>query len=201
MVRVDDPNESERLVTEMRQLQQKRHEQEEQQRAIVAKRRLLYPGGIPPQPLLKEYAEHLGHVILMAAEADAVLSALGGQLIADGKGIDLSGWGESGQALVSALRKVATDRPEVLNLAGRYEMLYARRNQLVHSIRPNTDGPDAYVESVRPRRRQKGVGASSAMPVNTDRITVPDLVQAYFDWQDLRNDAIHVSSDLRRGQT
>ena len=186
-----------RLVAQFHALRQEQRDREQREKALIAKRRLLYPDGIPAQPLLKDYAEHLGHVILIAAEVDTVLSALGGQLVSGSHAIDLSVWGESGKSLVDALVKVGAGRPDVLNLARRYEALYDRRNQLVHSIRPTREGPDAYVESVRPRRRQKGIRAQTAMPAHIERITVPDLVQAYFDWQDLRNDAVQLLSTLR----
>lgn len=207
----------ERSVRQFRALQRKGQERVRREQGVVAhrhdakpdkpplrdqatltRRQLLYPNGIPAEPLLKEYAEHLGHVVLMAANVDLILNVIGHELAQEGI-IKTGAWGASGRPLVDLLRHVGPDHPTVLDLAARYESLYLQRNQLIHSIRPVTKGPEAFSPTVR-LRRYKGTGEISDMPTTLEHISVEELEQAFFDWQDLHQAAVLTRKHRRAGK-
>lgn len=153
---------------------------------ILMRRQLEHPVGVPTTPLMRDYAEHLGYVILIAAEVEMTLSGLVGLLKGGSTSIDISVWGLSGRRLTKELRRVAPDNPKMLSLADAYEHLYEIRNQLVHSIRAVFEGPDAFAVSFRPPLGGEGTADSHSMPVVRQLITVPDLVDMHLQWQDLR---------------
>ncbi|GAA3512348.1 hypothetical protein [Georgenia daeguensis] len=153
---------------------------------ILLRRQLEHPVEVPTTPLLRDYAEHLGYVILIAAEVEIIFGGLVGLLKGGSTGIDISVWGFSGRRLTKELRRVAPDNPKMLSLADAYEHLHEIRNQLVHSIRAETEGVDAFAVSLRPPLGSEGTADPESMPVMRRLITVPDLVDMHLQWQDLR---------------
>ena len=149
---------------------------------------------VPSGPAMRDYAEHVGYVILQAAEVDLRTAAVASLLHsgpAECRG-DMLAW--SGAQLVRALRTGFDVEPaEFEEFVTRYEAAYRRRNQIVHAVRPDGDwdgDAEAFERTVRaiPVRTNR-VSSLNAAQLSIETITVEDLIEFEFELQLLNDGA------------
>lgn len=140
-------------------------------------------------PAERTLAEHVGAVVLMAAQVEASLASLVDLVRGGASKPSLRAWGESGRELRRQLKSIEDAAPETLGFAERYEQLNELRNQVVHSIRPKVSASEARGDvTLRPLVKHKGV-------LREQVIGVPELIDLWYALQELNYDSFQVFMD------
>lgn len=166
----------------------------------------------PNEPTMRAVAEHIGWVVLAAASVDAVLSAVVGAVRRDSD--LLSAWGASGMTLAGKLREI-----KLHEFADRYELLYRRRNQVIHSIYSEDGTP--VIEGLATRQpltslKPERVGRASQIPPSVESLVsveplgvieladktyvIPGLIDLYYDLTELEHSARALFVKIATGQ-
>ncbi|MGO4340381.1 hypothetical protein [Pedococcus sp. 2YAF34] len=149
---------------------------------------------VPSGPAMRDYAEHVGYVIMQAADADLRFAALAALLHHNEDGYPAKMLALSGRRLADALMTSRVPLPDDFDsLVTRYEAAYRRRNQIVHAIRPHGDrdaDAERFEMTVRPtptqpQERVRTMSVASSI----ETITVEELIEFEFELQLLSNAA------------
>lgn len=176
------------LPAELEEIFEKQRLQDAQHEQRLLDRKMQRRFGVPGGPAMRDYAEHVGYVILQAAEVDLRMAALAALLRSGPQGYPAELLGLSGGELAKSLRssfQIAS--PDFDAFVTRYEVAYRRRNQIVHAVRPDgaRDGDaEEFERTVRAVRGQKGwVSHLNSARLSVERITVEDLIDFEFELQ------------------
>lgn len=159
-----------------------------EQEARLNSRRVRRTHGVASGPAMRDYAEHVGYVILQAAEVDLRTAGVASILHSGPAGYRGDMLGLSGAQLVRALRTAFEVEPaEFEEFVTRYEAAHRRRNQIVHAVRPDGDrdgDAERFERTVRAvHARTNWVSSLKAVQLSIETITVEDLIEFEFELQ------------------
>jgi hypothetical protein len=152
-------------------------------------------GAVLPEtdPDKRALAEHVGFVVMMAAQLDVTLSVLVDLATGYDDELKMEAWGRSGTDLVKRLRGIEEAFPETAGFADRYDRLYKTRNQVVHSTRmdgnPDAD-PNVTLRLVRQDPKKPAPGIYEGLVLG-----IPQLIDLWYGLRDFNHEVMHVFLD------
>ncbi|MGK5112786.1 hypothetical protein [Geodermatophilus sp. CPCC 205506] len=152
----------------------------------------ILPKADPDQRAL---AEHIGFVVMVAAQLDATLSGLVDVVAGFDGDLKLEAWGRSGRDLVQRLKVIEEQElaPEVVGFADRYDRLYRVRNQVVHSIRMEEDpdhDPDMTVRLLKQNAKRPSEGLHARVVLG-----VSELIDLWYELRDFNHEVMLIFLD------
>jgi hypothetical protein len=164
------------------------------QEAALFLRQASRSAAVASGPAMRDYAEHVGYVIMQAADADLRFAALAALLHHNEDGYPAKMLAMSGHRLAEVLMTSPVPLPEDFDdLVARYEAAYRRRNQIVHAIRPQGDrdaDAERFEMTVRPTPKQPQERVRTlSVASSIETITVDELIEFEFELQLLSNAA------------
>lgn len=176
------------LPSGLEQAFERQRRKEMAQEARLLSRTVRRTAGVPSGPAMRDHAEHVGYVILQAAEVDLRAAAVASLLHSGPAGYRGDMLGLSGAQLVRALRTGFDVEPaQFEEFVTRYEAAYRRRNQIVHAVRPDGDregDAETFERTVRAVRvGTNWVSSLNSAQLSIETITVEDLIEFEFELQ------------------
>lgn len=139
-----------------------------------------------------QLAHMVGLVVMRAAEAEhnlGLVAALGGT-----GAFDRTIFGRTGKPLAERLAALGEASPAIADMAERYNAWSPLRNQLVHSVRPMTEGGYA-----GPMTQKPVMGLRGNVPYTVEKQDLPELVDLWYAFNWLYFDAMHAFLKLTTG--
>lgn len=156
-------------------------------------------GGVIPEQnwQFDRLANLVGKVVIRAAEAEHNLNLIAAY--GSGPDLDPTIYGRTGMALTKRLERMGKSSVAIADLAERYGAWAEQRNQLVHSVRPLTDGrPGPATHRMKIPSKGEAVEAVD-IPYEVRTQDLPDLVDLWYAFNWLWFDSSHAFLTLIAG--